>query len=285
MLTGKQLHQIQEALLHAFPSRDMLAMLVRIELDETLDALADGANQRVFIFNLLTWAERTDRVADLIAGAVNQSPRTPALQQLAQDARTWGLTPPAAAPLATRPSPPATPPPATCIDIFLSYSRRDAAIMQRLHADLRSEGFAVWIDEGLEPGTAHWQTAIEEAIEQARCMVVILTPNAKRSHWVQSEIGFAHVWGRPIYPLLASGDERSAVPLGLINAQRGHSAGLWRGGGGTAAGVAQIFASRRRCGTASSPCANTGEPCAGNPNSLRVGGSAGRWFQDGQQRL
>lgn len=217
-LSGQQLKQIQEALLSAFPGKDDLAMLARLELNEPLGAIAGGENQRVLIFNLLTWAERTGRVADLLAGAISQLPGNPLLQRLMQDARGWGLPAHVAAQPAT-PYPPSSSAPAV-IDIFLSYSHLDAEIMQRLHADLRAAGFAVWIDEGLEPGTPHWQAAIEEAIAQARCLVVILTPNAKASHWVQSEISYARELGHPIYPLLAAGDVRSAVPIGLVNAQR-----------------------------------------------------------------
>ena len=41
-------------------------MMVRIELNESLEAIADGANQRVVIFNLVSWAERTGRIDDLV---------------------------------------------------------------------------------------------------------------------------------------------------------------------------------------------------------------------------
>ncbi|MEZ4709939.1 MAG: SUMF1/EgtB/PvdO family nonheme iron enzyme [Caldilineaceae bacterium] len=212
-LTGPQLHQIQEALLSAFPSKDELSMLARLDLEQNLDAIAGGENQRVIIFKLLTWAESNGRVAHLIAAALRQRPGNPLLQQLVQDSRGWGLPTQTTAPPTTRHSPPVT------IDIFLSYSRQDAQIMQRIYADLRAAGFAVWIDEGLEPGTPHWQAAIEEAIRQARYMVVILTPSAKASPWVNNEIAYAQAHGRPVLPVLASGDFKDVAPLGLINVQ------------------------------------------------------------------
>ena len=86
--TGKQVTQIRDALLDAYPTMDSLRMMVRIELDENLVAIAGDENPRVIVFNLITWAERTARIDDLIAGAVRQNPNNQALQQLAQDWRS-----------------------------------------------------------------------------------------------------------------------------------------------------------------------------------------------------
>lgn len=105
-------------------------------------------------------------------------------------------------------------------EIFLSYSHRDRDIMQRLYTDLAGAGFDLWIDDGLEPGTPSWTAAIQTAIEQASCMVVILSPDAKSSQWVNSEISYAQSHHLPIFPVLAKGDVRNAVPFSLITAQR-----------------------------------------------------------------
>lgn len=63
-LTGKQVQQIQDALLDGYPSKDELRMLVRVKLDQNLDAIVGGDNLRVITFNLVSWAERSDRVDD-----------------------------------------------------------------------------------------------------------------------------------------------------------------------------------------------------------------------------
>lgn len=104
-------------------------------------------------------------------------------------------------------------------DIFLSYSRKDARTMRRLHADLADAGFTIWTDEDLTPGTPSWMTTIESAIQAAGCMVVILTPDAKKSPWVERELTRASAYEISIFPLLARGDERSAVPLLLSSHQ------------------------------------------------------------------
>lgn len=104
-------------------------------------------------------------------------------------------------------------------DIFLSYSRKDARTMRRLFADLKAAGFTIWTDEDLTPGTPSWVQAIENAIQTSGCMVVILTPEAKKSPWVERELTHASAYGIPIFPLLAKGDQKTSVPLILSSHQ------------------------------------------------------------------
>ncbi|MDX1991410.1 MAG: TIR domain-containing protein [bacterium] len=103
--------------------------------------------------------------------------------------------------------------------IFLSYSREDTAIMRRVRDDLRAEGLKVWTDENLEPGLRSWQIAIERALDAASCLVVILTPSSKQSPWVREEMNYAELQDVRIFPILARGTERNAVPFGFITAQ------------------------------------------------------------------
>ncbi len=103
--------------------------------------------------------------------------------------------------------------------IFLSYSRKDSAIMQRVRDDLRAAELSVWTDEGIEPGTHSWKQTIQDAIDNASCLVVILSPDAKKSEWVGRELDYANTQGVPIFPLLASGNEAKSVPFSLIGAQ------------------------------------------------------------------
>ena len=50
-LTGAQISQLLEALLSAYPRQDDLRLMVRVELDETLDPIAGGGNLRAIIFS------------------------------------------------------------------------------------------------------------------------------------------------------------------------------------------------------------------------------------------
>ncbi|MGA1287652.1 MAG: effector-associated domain EAD1-containing protein, partial [Rubrivivax sp.] len=57
--------QVAEALLDAYLTHTNLRMLTRIKLDESLEAIADEAKERVVVFNLIAWAERSGRVDEL----------------------------------------------------------------------------------------------------------------------------------------------------------------------------------------------------------------------------
>ncbi len=103
--------------------------------------------------------------------------------------------------------------------VFLSYSHVDRAHMTRLRDDLAEERLMVWTDEALTPGTASWQIAIENAIENAGCLVVLLSPEAKKSEWVRAELDHARLHKISVFPVLARGDEASAVPFGFTSAQ------------------------------------------------------------------
>lgn len=103
--------------------------------------------------------------------------------------------------------------------VFMSYSHQDASHMLRLRDDLQDEQIIVWTDEALTPGTTSWQLAIENAIENAGCMVAIFSPDAKKSEWVRAEIDYAKMHKVAIFPALVRGDEKTAVPFGFTSAQ------------------------------------------------------------------
>lgn len=106
--------------------------------------------------------------------------------------------------------------------VFLSYSRQDYHAMQQVHHYLTViEGLTVWMDERqIIPGTPSWKAAIEKAIRESACMVILLSPDALQSKWVREELDFAQSQNMRIFPVLVRGDESNAVPFGLITAQR-----------------------------------------------------------------
>lgn len=82
MISGKQIGQIVDALLSAFPTRTDLAMLVTIELDEHLDAITTASNLRADVFALVQWTIARNRLNELIAGARRQNPGNAQLRAL-----------------------------------------------------------------------------------------------------------------------------------------------------------------------------------------------------------
>ncbi len=214
-LSGPQFKQLQTALLDAYTESELRQML-RVQMNVDLDRLAGGADETEITFNLISWAERRGQVASLIEAAYAGNQENPLLAALVTDAKMW-FTDQRESPQPLDDMSPAMP--QASHQIFLSYSRKDAEAMRIVYWSLVDAGLHVWIDEGLEPGTPRWQTAIEQAILDTPCMVVLLSPNAKASKWVSAEVDYAQEVGRRVFPILVRGSRRESVHLSLRSVQ------------------------------------------------------------------
>jgi hypothetical protein len=104
--------------------------------------------------------------------------------------------------------------------VFISYAQADTVTMRTIVSRCRSRKYNCWVDEcGLVPGTPSWQKRIEQAIEEATCVVVLLSPASKGSEWVRLEVSYAKQFGLNVLPILLSGDNRTSVPIGLTETQ------------------------------------------------------------------
>ena len=72
-LSGAQVQELMASLLDAY-DEGSLRQMVRFQLDEHLDLIAGGGNLAQVVFNLIAWAERTGRIAELIAKAQAYNP-------------------------------------------------------------------------------------------------------------------------------------------------------------------------------------------------------------------
>jgi hypothetical protein len=71
--------------------------------------------------------------------------------------------------------------------VFLSHSSADGRAARQLAEVLRRNGFNVWLDEdSLEPGD-RWMKSLEEAVEGASAMVV-LVGRLGVQRWVDREV-------------------------------------------------------------------------------------------------
>src|SRR5437879_5475512 len=103
--------------------------------------------------------------------------------------------------------------------LFLSYARSNRDFALQLVDDLTRHGFAVWVDKsGLEPGTPDWDEAIRQAIRRSKALILIASPESRRSPFVSGEIEIAHMYGKPVLPMWSSGEDiRDCLPLRLIH--------------------------------------------------------------------
>jgi len=90
--------------------------------------------------------------------------------------------------------------------IFISYSTKNSKYVARLAEKLRDEGFNIWIDNSRLRSGEHWWESIVLALRNADAFVVIMTPESRRSEWVQREVALANQWNKPCFPILLKGE-------------------------------------------------------------------------------
>ncbi|MEM7766964.1 MAG: toll/interleukin-1 receptor domain-containing protein [Pseudomonadota bacterium] len=71
-------------------------------------------------------------------------------------------------------------------DIFVSYKKEDAGRVVRIVEGLRKEGFTVWWDHGIAPGS-QWDQTIQTELSAARIVVAVWSDLSIHAPWVKEE--------------------------------------------------------------------------------------------------
>ena len=90
-------------------------------------------------------------------------------------------------------------------EAFLSHASRDRALADALAATLSRHGVPVWYSSTNILGAQQWHDEIGSALARCDWFVLLLSPNAVRSHWVKRELLFAlndHHYENRILPVL-----------------------------------------------------------------------------------
>ena len=86
--------------------------------------------------------------------------------------------------------------------IFISYSRRDYYFAESLAFHLERHGVPVWLDaKDLQPG-AFWQQQLENALDNAACVVVVISADSIKRPAVRMEWERAKKQGKRIIVVL-----------------------------------------------------------------------------------
>jgi TIR domain len=97
--------------------------------------------------------------------------------------------------------------------VFISYSRQDTPIIERLVRELEAAAVAVWIDREDILGGAKRRRQIVDAIEAANVVLVALSPNAPASDNVRKELDIAQEANKPVLPVEI---RRTVVPKDMV---------------------------------------------------------------------
>jgi hypothetical protein len=97
-------------------------------------------------------------------------------------------------------------------DIFLSYARQDLPRVRPVVDALKARGWSVWWDRTITPGKII-EHVIQEALDEAKCVIVLWSRNSVKSEWVTDEAREGREKGKLIPALL----DEVAMPLGFTN--------------------------------------------------------------------
>lgn len=100
--------------------------------------------------------------------------------------------------------------------VFISHAHEDAEFGTRLAQDLREAGLSVWIaPDSIQPGEM-WAKAIDRGLRESGIFVVVLSPSAAASGWVEHEmfiaIGYERKKQMQFIPLMAQACDLDALP-------------------------------------------------------------------------
>jgi hypothetical protein len=71
-------------------------------------------------------------------------------------------------------------------DIFISYKKEDAGRVDRIVEGLRAEGFTVWWDHAIAPGS-QWDQTIQQELAAAKMVIAVWSKLSVDAPWVKEE--------------------------------------------------------------------------------------------------
>jgi serine/threonine kinase PknH len=102
--------------------------------------------------------------------------------------------------------------------LFISYSSRDHAALEKVRAALQRAHLQVWLDEELRGGEVWWNTILEE-IRGCDVFIVALSKNYLESKPCQAELRYAQALHRSILPVqIGPMDSMRVNPLAAVQA-------------------------------------------------------------------
>lgn len=97
--------------------------------------------------------------------------------------------------------------------VFISHSRSDEKIAQKVAHACHEAGFEVWDHHNeILPGD-NWAEKIAQALRESEAMIVLISPDSLQSEWTQREIEYAlgdERYRNRLIPVLLASPEKLA---------------------------------------------------------------------------
>ncbi|MBQ6239476.1 MAG: TIR domain-containing protein [Firmicutes bacterium] len=74
--------------------------------------------------------------------------------------------------------------------VFISYSHRDSNMVMGIIRQLQADGYRVWYDEGIDPGT-EWDDNIADHVSRCGCFLAFISGNYLQSENCKDELNYA----------------------------------------------------------------------------------------------
>lgn len=103
-------------------------------------------------------------------------------------------------------------------NVFISYSRRDKAFVQRLNDALDNAGVQAWVDwEGIELA-ADWMETITTSIQSTNAFIFVITPDSLKSKVCAQELELALSFNKKLIPILYREPQKGQTMHGKLSA-------------------------------------------------------------------
>lgn len=95
--------------------------------------------------------------------------------------------------------------------LFISYSRQDIVLAERIVGALQSKGFRVFLDSNdIDPGD-NFVAKLSEEIKRATAIIPVISQKYSLSRWAQAELYQALTTNKVVIPILISGGSISSL--------------------------------------------------------------------------
>lgn len=88
------------------------------------------------------------------------------------------------------------------IKVFISYTRSSNAFAEELKEELSRQNFVIWKDTARIQGGQDWRNAIDVAIGKSDALIVLITSETMKSHYVTYEWAYALGLNKKVIPVL-----------------------------------------------------------------------------------